>query len=71
MKRMTKSKAFWATYWALLACYAGAVISGPEALQSVGSVIVGAIAAAGAFYQASNVADNGIKGKFYREELDK
>lgn len=70
MKRMTKSKAFWATYWGLLACYFSALAFAPAMLASVGPLIIGALAAAGGLYQAANVADNAVKGKLYRPELD-
>lgn len=42
----------------------------PEALPSVGSTIVLAIAGATIGYQATNVADNAMKGKYYKVELD-
>lgn len=71
MKKLTKGKAFWASYWGLLACYAGTLALAPAVLPSVGPVIVGALAIAGGFYQAANVADNGVKGANYRPELDK
>jgi hypothetical protein len=67
---MTKAKAFWAIYWGLLVCYALTGIFARESLPSVGTVIIGALAASGAAYQGANVADNLVKGKHYRAELD-
>lgn len=43
----------------------------PEALPSIGSMIVAAIATSTIGYQATNVADNAMKGKHYRAELDR
>lgn len=71
MKKLTKGKAFWASYWGLLACYAATSGLAPDALPSVGSAIVIALAAAGGIYQAANVADNGVKGAHYHAELDR
>jgi hypothetical protein len=68
---MTKSKAFWASYWGLLGCYGLTAWLVPAALPSVGPGIVLGIAAAGGLYQAANVADNQVKGAHYRPELDK
>jgi hypothetical protein len=70
MKKTTKGRAFWASFWALLACYALTTWLAKEALPSVGPFIVGALAAAGGLFQAANVADNALRGKFYRPELD-
>ena len=70
MKKTTKGRAFWASFWALLACYGMTTWLAPAALPAVGPIIVAAIAAAGGLYQAANVADNALKGKFYRPELD-
>jgi hypothetical protein len=70
-KKLTKGKAFWASFWALLACYGITAWIAKDALPTVGPFIVGAIAAAGGIFQAANVADNALKGKFYQPDLDK
>jgi len=69
--RTKKSTAFWASFWSLLAIYAGTLAISPDNIQHVGPAVVAAIALAGGLYQASNVVDHGVKGKYYRPELDK
>jgi len=70
-RKLTKGKAFWASFWALCGCYGLTTWLAPSALPTVGPIIVGAIAAAGGLFQAASVADNALKGKFYQAELDK
>jgi hypothetical protein len=38
---------------------------------AIAPAIVASLTAAGGIYQVANVADNGVKGKFYKSELDK
>jgi hypothetical protein len=70
-KKLTKGKAFWAAFWSLNALYLLTALVAKDSLNTIGPIIVGAIAAAGGIFQAANVADNLVKGKHYVPDLDK
>lgn len=65
-----KATAFWMSFLALLAIYFITLFVNPDVLKTIAGAIVGGIVVAGIGYQGANVADNGVKGKFYRPELD-
>lgn len=65
-----KSTAFWASFFAILAVYFITLWVSPETAATLGSGVVVSLALAGGFYSAANVADNGVKGAFYKAELD-
>lgn len=71
MKKTTKGASFWAALLSLDLIYFVTAFAAPSALPVVGPAIILAITAAGGLYQAANTADNALKGKFYRPELDK
>ena len=64
-----KSTAFWLSFLALLAIYFITLLQNPDVLKTIASGIIWAIVAAGGLFQGANVADNGVKGKFFRAEL--
>jgi len=66
-----KTTAFWLSFLALLAIYFITLFKDPDVLKTIAGGIIWAIVAAGGIFQGANVADNGVKGKFYRPELDK
>jgi hypothetical protein len=70
MTKTKKSTAFWASFAALLGLFAFTAFKAPGSLDTIGSMIVVMIAAAGGIYQAANVADNWQRSKYYRSELD-
>ena len=65
-----KSTAFWASFFALLGIYFITLFANPEILKIIASTIIVGIVGAGVGFQGTNVADNRIKGKYYRPELD-
>ncbi|MDR2964217.1 MAG: hypothetical protein LBU88_00380 [Treponema sp.] len=65
-----KSTAFWMSFLSLIAIYFITLWQNPDVLKSIAGGIIWGIVAAGGLYQGANVADNGVKGKFYRPELD-
>ena len=66
-----KSTAFWLSFVSLLIIYFVTLFFEPEILKGIAGTIIWGIVAAGGIYQGANVADNGVKGKFYRPELDR
>lgn len=66
---MKKKTAFWVGIVTLVGLYVFTALAIPESLPAVGPTIVLAIAFATVGYQSANVADNALKGKFYRSEL--
>jgi hypothetical protein len=69
--KIKKQTSFWMSFCALCGIYLATLFRAPEVLQVIGSTIIWGIVVAGGLYQGANVADNGMKGKFYRPELDK
>jgi hypothetical protein len=67
---MKKRTAFKVGLAILVAFFFIVVFKAPEALDTVGVVIVLAIAGTTIGYQAVQAADNAFKGKYYRAELD-
>lgn len=67
---MKKRTAFKVGIVVLVGLFIFTAYAAPEALPSIGSTIVGAIAFATFGYQAANVADNYVKSAHYRPELD-
>jgi hypothetical protein len=68
---MKKKTAFIVGLAILVGLYLFTAWQAKDALPSVGSTIVIMIAAATGVYQIANVADNAVKGKWYRPELDR
>lgn len=66
---MKKKTAFWVGVVTLVLLFALTAAAAPEALPGIGQTIVAAIAACTIGYQGANVADNAVKGRFYRPEL--
>ena len=69
--KTNKAKTFWAAFLALVGIYILTLFVEPRVLDTIGGMIIGGIVVAGGFYQGTNVADNALKGKFYRSELDR
>jgi hypothetical protein len=65
-----KATVFWCTFYALIALYVFTVLFSESVALVIGPVIIGGLVFAGFGYQSSNVADNALKGHFYRPELD-
>ena len=55
----------------LTGLYLVTLYTAPQVLEVVGSSIVYAISFATVGYIGGNVADNALKGRFYRPELDR
>lgn len=70
MKSIKKSGSWRAGITILTGLYITTLLIAPEVLESVGGPIVYAIAFATVGYIGGNVADNALKGRFYRPELD-
>jgi hypothetical protein len=68
---MKKGKSYIAGLIILVALYVFTAFVSPDAFISVSNIIVLAIAGTTVGYQGINVADNAMKGKYYRPELDK
>ena len=68
MKKLSKSGAFILALCAILGIYGAGLAFGM--VDSAGTAIGGVVALSLAFI-GGQVADNGVKGKFYRAELDK
>jgi hypothetical protein len=64
-----KSTAFWAGVVSVVIFWISASLT--NQLAAVGGAIVAALVALVGMYQGTNVADNYVKGKHYRPELDK
>jgi len=69
--KLTKARAFWAAFWAILLVYFVTLAVDPSVAGTIAPAVVAALAAAGGLYQAASVADNGVKGAHYRPELDR
>lgn len=65
-----KSTAFWVAVISILAVYFTTLLNDSDVAKEIGPSVVFSLALAGGFYQGTNVADNALKGKFYRSELD-
>jgi len=68
---MKKKTAFWVGIVVLVGLFTITATAAPDSLPSVGQAIVLAIASVTIGYQGANVADNALKGKYYRPELDR
>lgn len=68
-KKVGKGVSFTMAFFGLLAIYFVTLFQAPDVLKEIGGTIVLAIAVAGGIFQVANVADNGVKGKFYNEGL--
>lgn len=69
--RLSKSNAFWTGIGVLILLFGITAFRAPEALPGIGQTIVLSIMGLVGIYTGGNVADNALKGKFYRTELDK
>jgi len=69
--RVKKSTAWIVGLLTLVGMYVTTALTAPDQLQHVGPTIIGSITAATIGYFGANVADNGVKGAYYRPELDK
>lgn len=69
--RIKKQTAWWIGLLNLNLFFLAVVFKAPEQLGTIGEAIVYAVAISTGFFIAGNVADNGVKGRFYRPELDK
>jgi hypothetical protein len=70
MKSIKKAGSWRVGVSILTGLYLATLIAAPEVLEAVGGPIVYAIAFATVGYIGGNVADNALKGRFYRPELD-
>lgn len=70
MKSIKKAGSWRTGITILTGLYLVTLIVAPEVLEVVGGPIVYAIAFATVGYIGGNVADNALKGSFYRSELD-
>lgn len=71
MARIKKATAWWVGILVFAAMFALVVFEAPEQLGAVGTAIVYGVAGLTVGYIAGNVADNGVKGAYYRAELDR
>ena len=71
MAKLKKSTAWWVGLANLNLFFFAIVFRAPEQLGTIGTSIVYAVALATGFFIAGNVADNGVKGAYYRAELDR
>lgn len=65
-----KATALWMSFISLLAIYFVTLFNEPEILKIIAGSIIWAIVTAGGIYQGANVTDNGVKGKYFRPELN-
>jgi hypothetical protein len=70
MKQIKKSESWRTGIIILTGLYLVTLYASPETLTVVGGPIVYAISFATVGYISGNVADNAVKGRFYRPELD-
>jgi hypothetical protein len=68
---MKKRTAFKVGLAILVALFVFTAWQAPEALPSIGPTIIIMIGTVTVGYQGANVADNAMKGKHYRPELDR
>ena len=71
MKQVRKSESWRTGIIILTGLYLVPLYTSPETLSIVGGPIVYAISFATVGYIGGNVADNALKGRFYRPELDR
>jgi hypothetical protein len=69
--KLKKATVFWTTFITLIILYVFTLLISETSFITIGPIIIGGLVFAGFGYQGTNVADNALKGKFYREELDK
>lgn len=67
---MKKGRSYLLGIIILVALYVFTAFVVKDAFESIGNIIVLAIAGTTVGYQGANVADNAMKGKYYRPELD-
>ena len=70
MKTVKKGESWRTGIIVLTGLYLVTLFVSPQALEVVGGPIVYAISFATVGYIGGNVADNAVKGRFYRQELD-
>jgi hypothetical protein len=73
--RITKGKAFVVTvmslvFVTLLFIFTIPTEARPNLIENIASGILTALVAVATVYIGGNVADNGVKGKFYKDELN-
>lgn len=70
MKAVKKGESWRTGIFILTGLYLVTLFVSPQILEVVGGPIVYAISFATVGYIGGNVADNAVKGRFYRQELD-
>ena len=70
-RKMNKGKAYIAGLVSVVGCYAATLAVSPQAAATIGGPVVAGIVGLTLSYIGGNVADNGVKGKFYNEALDR
>lgn len=68
-KSLKKAEVWLYTFVTLILLYLITLLFAPDQLQFIGTAVIYSLVGLGSMYGIVNVADNGVRGKFYNENL--